>query len=184
MCCHLLLVFIPTPSPLVKPCFFENEHYLLAPPNPKQKALFELSNVARVANHPFQRRCVMANMKEQIDQHYELVGIAPVASMNTYDEMFREFSCDNKEACREACREAGKKKKSFCFNLILRKIALPSAKNIKTESTTTTESPGSWFSLCPLHSLILGKFCPSHSHWRRNPKDPEVVKTSIGQKLW
>ena len=56
MCCHLLLVFIPTSSPLVKPCFFENEYYLVAPPDPKQKALFGLGNVARIANYLFQRR--------------------------------------------------------------------------------------------------------------------------------
>ena len=54
-------------------------------------------------------------MQEQLDQYYECVGIAPVASMNTYEEMFSAFKCKKKVDCRDACRGAWNKKEKFLF---------------------------------------------------------------------
>ena len=54
--------------------------------------------------------------KKQLDQYYKDVGIAPVASMNTYEEMFCAFKCKKKADCREACfGDWNEKKKEFLF---------------------------------------------------------------------
>ena len=57
----------------------------------------------------------MANMKEQLDQYYDRVGIAPVDKMSTYDEMFSAFQCQKKDDCREACRRAWNEEEKFLF---------------------------------------------------------------------
>ena len=57
-------------------------------------------------------------MKEQLAQYYKDEKIEPVAR-SSYDEMFKEFRCPHKCACRKACLDAfcraGNKKEDFLF---------------------------------------------------------------------
>ena len=45
------------------------------------------------------------NMNKELKQYYESVDIAPVNRMNSYDEMFHEFGCGQKDNCRDVCHQ-------------------------------------------------------------------------------
>ena len=45
----------------------------------------------------------MLDMQEEVNQYYQSVRIAPVYNTGCFDEMFSEFNCCKKDACRDAC---------------------------------------------------------------------------------
>lgn len=55
-------------------------------------------------------------MKEQLDQYYKDVGIAPVCWSNDWMEMFRAFGCEKKKCCLDACHNAWNQKAKFQFS--------------------------------------------------------------------
>ncbi len=54
--------------------------------------------------------------EEKLDKYYKCVGIAPVDSKSSYEEMFSKFQCKKKEDCRTVCCKAWNQEDCFRFS--------------------------------------------------------------------